>query len=49
MVLLVALVLIALVVSGPLAKAVGYTIGLGSGGGDGLQIAKWPIMPRSCS
>ena len=44
MVLLMALVLIALVVSGPLAKAVGSTIGLGSAAVTVYQIAKWPIM-----
>ena len=44
MVLLMALVLIALVVSGPLAEALGYTLGLGSAAVTVYQIAKWPIM-----
>ena len=44
MVLLVALVLIALVVSGPLADALGSKLGLGSAGVTVYQIAKWPIM-----
>jgi hypothetical protein len=44
MVLLIALVLIALVVSGPLAEALGSTLGLGSAAVTVYQIAKWPIM-----
>jgi membrane protein len=44
MVLLLALVLVALVVSGPLAKAVGNQIGLGSSFVTVYGIAKWPIM-----
>jgi len=44
MVLLLALLLIALVVSGPLAKAVGDQIGLGSAAVTAYSIAKWPIM-----
>jgi membrane protein len=44
MVMLLALVLIALVVSGPLAEAIGNQIGLGSVAVTLYQIAKWPIM-----
>jgi membrane protein len=44
MVLLVALVLMALVVSGPLAKALGSKIGMGSAAVTVYQIAKWPLM-----
>src|SRR4051794_8571263 len=44
MVLLVALVLVALVVSGPLADAIGSKLGLGSAGVTVYQIAKWPLM-----
>jgi membrane protein len=44
MVLLAALVLVALVVSGPLADALGSKLGLGSAGVTAYQIAKWPIM-----
>ena len=44
MVLLMALVLIALVVSGPLAEALGSALGLGSAAVTVYQIAKWPIM-----
>jgi membrane protein len=43
-VLLVALLLMALVVTGPVAKAVGDTIGLGSTAVTIYQIAKWPLM-----
>jgi membrane protein len=44
LVLLVALLLVTLVVSGPLAKAIGDQIGLGSAAVTVYQIAKWPIM-----
>jgi membrane protein len=44
MVLLVALVLMALVVSGPVARAIGDQIGLGDAAVTVYQIAKWPIM-----
>jgi membrane protein len=44
MVLLLALVFVALIVSGPLAKAVGDQIGLGSAAVTVYNIAKWPIM-----
>jgi membrane protein len=44
MVLLVALVLMALVVSGPLAKALGSKVGMGSAAVTVYQIAKWPLM-----
>jgi len=44
MVMLLAFVLIALVVSGPLAEAVGDQIGLGSVAVTVYSIAKWPIM-----
>src|SRR4051794_20397465 len=44
MTLLFALVLIALVVSGPLAKAIGNEIGLGSTAVTVWGIAKWPIL-----
>jgi membrane protein len=37
-------VLIALVVSGPLADALGSKLGLGSAGVTAYQIAKWPLM-----
>jgi membrane protein len=43
-VLLLALLLVALVVSGPVAKAVGDQIGLGDTAVTIYQIAKWPIM-----
>ncbi len=43
-VILAALVLIALVVSGPAAKAVGSAIGLGSTAVLVWDIAKWPVM-----
>jgi membrane protein len=42
-VLLVSLVGIALVVSGPLAEAVGNVVGLGSTAVTAYQIAKWPL------
>jgi membrane protein len=42
--LLAAMLLIALVVTGPVAKAVGDTIGLGSTAVTIYQIAKWPLM-----
>jgi membrane protein len=44
MVLLVALLLITLVISGPLARAIGDQLGLGSAAVTAYQIAKWPIM-----
>jgi membrane protein len=44
MVLAVALLLVALVVTGPLAKAIGDKLGLGSAAVTAYQIAKWPIM-----
>jgi membrane protein len=44
MVVLVALLLIALVVSGPVAKAIGDQVGLGSTAVTIYQFAKWPIM-----
>jgi membrane protein len=43
-VLLVALLLVALVVTGPVAKAIGDQVGLGSTAVTIYQIAKWPIM-----
>jgi membrane protein len=43
-VLLVALLLVALVVSGPVAKAIGDQVGLGDTAVTIYQIAKWPIM-----
>jgi membrane protein len=43
-VLLVALLLISLVVTGPVAKAIGDQVGLGSTAVTIYQIAKWPIM-----
>jgi membrane protein len=42
--LLAALLLMALVVTGPVAKAVGDTIGIGSTAVTIYQIAKWPLM-----
>jgi membrane protein len=44
MVMLLALVLVALVISGPLAKAIGDQVGLGSAAVTVYSIAKWPIM-----
>lgn len=44
MVLLLALVLIALVISGPLAEAIGNVVGLGDAAVTVYSIAKWPIM-----
>jgi membrane protein len=44
MVVLLALVLIGLVVSGPLAEAIGDQIGLGSAAATAYSIAKWPVM-----
>jgi membrane protein len=44
MVLLAALVLIGLVVTGPVAEAIGNTVGLGSTAVTIFQIAKWPLM-----
>jgi membrane protein len=44
MVVLLALLLIALVVSGPVAKAIGDQVGLGDTAVTIYQIAKWPIM-----
>ncbi|GGB73731.1 ribonuclease BN [Knoellia flava TL1] len=43
-VIMVALVLVALVVSGPLAETVGETIGLGSSAVTAWNIAKWPVI-----
>jgi membrane protein len=43
-VLLVALLLVSLVVTGPVAKAIGDQVGLGSTAVTIYQIAKWPIM-----
>ena len=43
-VIAVALVLVGLVVTGPLAQAVGDTIGLGAGAVTAWNIAKWPVM-----
>jgi membrane protein len=42
--LLAAMLLIALVVTGPVAKAIGDTIGIGSTAVTIYQIAKWPFM-----
>ena len=44
MTLLFALVLVALVVSGPLADAIGSKIGLGSTAVTAWNIAKWPVL-----
>ena len=44
MVLAMAFVLIALVVSGPLAKAIGDEVGLGSAAVTAYSIVKWPLM-----
>jgi membrane protein len=44
MVLLVAVLLMSLVVTGPVAKAIGDQVGLGSTAVTIYQIAKWPIM-----
>ncbi|MBX5442771.1 MAG: YihY/virulence factor BrkB family protein [Solirubrobacteraceae bacterium] len=44
MVLAMALVLVALVVSGPLAKAIGEEVGLGSAAVTAYGIVKWPLM-----
>jgi membrane protein len=44
MVVLVAVLLLALVVTGPVAKAIGDKVGLGSTAVTIYQIAKWPIM-----
>ena len=43
-VIAVALVLVGLVVTGPLAQSVGDTIGLGKGAVTAWNIAKWPVM-----
>jgi membrane protein len=43
-IILVALVLISLVISGPVARAVGDVIGLGDTAVTVWQIAKWPVM-----
>jgi membrane protein len=43
-VVLSALVLVMLVVSGPLAESIGNTIGLGSAAVTAWQIAKWPVL-----
>ena len=44
MVLLLAVVAVGLVVTGPLARAVGDAIGLGDGAVTAWQIAKWPVL-----
>jgi membrane protein len=44
MLILLALLLVGLVVSGPLATAIGDQIGLGSTAATAYSIAKWPIM-----
>jgi membrane protein len=44
MVLLLAIVLIGLVLTGPLAKAIGDAIGLGDSAVTAYEIAKWPIL-----
>ncbi|HET8614443.1 MAG TPA: YihY/virulence factor BrkB family protein [Actinomycetales bacterium] len=43
-VLLIGVVAIALVVTGPLAKAIGSAIGLGDAAVTAWQIAKWPVL-----
>ena len=43
-VLLICLVAVALVVSGPLAQAVGKALGIGSAAVTAWSIAKWPVM-----
>jgi membrane protein len=42
--ILLALVLVAIVVSGPLAKAIGSSVGLGDAAVTAWNIAKWPII-----
>jgi membrane protein len=44
LVLLAALVVVALIVSGPVAEAIGNAVGLGSTAITVWQIAKWPVM-----
>jgi len=44
MVMLLAFVLIALVISGPLAQSIGDQVGLGSAAVTTYSIAKWPLM-----
>jgi membrane protein len=44
MIVLLALVLVALVVSGPLAKAIGQQVGLGSAAVTVYSIVRWPLM-----
>jgi membrane protein len=44
LVLMAALVVLALVVSGPLARSIGNAVGLGSAAVTVYQIAKWPLM-----
>jgi membrane protein len=44
LVLLAALVVVALVISGPVARALGEAIGLGDTAVTAWQIAKWPVM-----
>jgi membrane protein len=44
LVLLAALVVLALIVSGPVAKAVGNAVGLGDTGVTVWNIAKWPVL-----
>ncbi len=43
-VVLAAVALLILVLSGPVLTAVANTVGLGSHGGDGVAIAKWPVL-----
>jgi membrane protein len=42
--ILLALVLVAIVVSGPLAKAIGSSVGLGDAAVTAWNIAKWPVI-----
>jgi membrane protein len=44
LVVMAALVLIGLVISGPLTKAIGDSVGLGDAAQTGWSIAKWPVM-----
>jgi membrane protein len=44
MVLLLALLAVALVVSGPLAKSVGEAVGVSGAAVTAWNIAKWPVM-----
>ena len=43
-VLLISVVAVALVISGPLAESIGNAIGLGSAAVTAYQIAKWPVL-----